>query len=218
MQKVLSDHLINILACPHCLNNLIDTEKGFQCSSCNQEYVYDNGQVDLRLQKAKKVAVEFDLGTELLPDKGFDFVVLPKKPSPEVDYSKIKVPWHLTQELMSYFPKAKGPGSMMLDLGCGAVIHKEVAEYAGFEYVGIDYGGPKTPILGDGHALPFKDNSFDFILSIAVLEHIQNPFVMMKEASRVLKPGENSLALWLFWNPFIRTAFTTIRISEHTIH
>ncbi len=43
-------------------------------------------------------------------------------------------------------------------------------------------------IRGDGLALPFSDNSFDAILSIATLEHVSNVKVFMAELTRVMKP------------------------------
>jgi len=48
---------------------------------------------------------------------------------------------------------------------------------------------PTTDIICDGDNLPFKDNSFDVILSLAVLEHVKNPWIHADEMIRVLKPG-----------------------------
>ena len=48
---------------------------------------------------------------------------------------------------------------------------------------------PTTDIVCDGDSLPFKDNSFDVVLSLAVLEHVKNPWVHADEMLRVLKPG-----------------------------
>lgn len=42
---------------------------------------------------------------------------------------------------------------------------------------------------GVGESLPFPDNTFDFVISLAVLEHVQNVTEVVKETCRVLKPG-----------------------------
>ena len=36
---------------------------------------------------------------------------------------------------------------------------------------------------------PFLPESFDFVFSFVVLEHLHNPFLALKEIGRVLKPG-----------------------------
>jgi len=46
-----------------------------------------------------------------------------------------------------------------------------------------------TDVVGAGEVLPFKDNSFDVVISIAVLELVKDPFVCAAELLRVLKPG-----------------------------
>jgi len=44
-------------------------------------------------------------------------------------------------------------------------------------------------VVGDGCKMKFKNNSFDTVLNIQVLEHVFEPLRMIKEISRVLKPG-----------------------------
>jgi uncharacterized protein YbaR (Trm112 family) len=48
---------------------------------------------------------------------------------------------------------------------------------------------PFVDVIGDAHALPFRDDSLDFVLASAVWEHLRNPFEAAREVHRVLKPG-----------------------------
>lgn len=48
---------------------------------------------------------------------------------------------------------------------------------------------PTTDIVCDGNTLPFKNDSFDVVLSLAVLEHVKDPFNHANELLRVLKPN-----------------------------
>ena len=208
MSLSLPSALQDILICSYCGNNLIIKPSGVDCPSCEGKYPYNvSGALDMRLKRTKNYPLTFELGAPLLPDGKFCFEPLQMRDQPEVDFSGMEVPWHLSREILSHIPKAKVPGSLVLDLGCGDGLHKNICEHAGFEWIGIDYQSDNAPILADGHSLPFKDNAFDLIISITVLEHIQFPFVMMHEAFRVLKPGGRFIGVAAFLEPFHGDSF-----------
>lgn len=112
------------------------------------------------------------------------------------------MPTHLTMAMLSHFPRAASPDSIALDLGCGAAVHRAVLEHAGFQWAGVDHMAAEAALLADAHSLPFEDSSVEFILTIAVLEHIRYPFVAMAEAFRVLKPGALMIGTVAFLEPF----------------
>jgi SAM-dependent methyltransferase len=76
------------------------------------------------------------------------------------------------------------PDGLILDCGAGRrpVYYSNVVNY---EIVDYD----TTDVIGVGERLPFKDNSFDGIISVAVLEHVRDPFACASEIIRVLRPG-----------------------------
>jgi len=208
MFQLFSDNVWKHLVCSSCGHGLEVAGQGANCPGCGQEYPYtDSGSLDLRLQRPKNFADTFELGAQLLPEDGFDFTPLQINPAPDVDFSGINTPRHLTKEILSYFPRAKSKDSLMLDLGCGKAVHKEVAERAGFEWVGLDYEAPEAPILGDAQALPFEDSTFDFILCVTVIQYVQFPFAMIREARRVLKPDGKMIGTVAFLEPSHGTSF-----------
>lgn len=76
------------------------------------------------------------------------------------------------------------PGGLILDVGAGCrpVYYDTVVNY---EIVPYD----TTDVLGVAEELPFRDGVFDAVVSVAVLEHVKDPFRCAAEMVRVLKPG-----------------------------
>jgi ubiquinone/menaquinone biosynthesis C-methylase UbiE len=204
----LSPDTIQVLACSFCASPLQITDTAFDCLHCGSNYAFTTrGSLDLRLRRKKKYPLEFELQTPLLSD-GFEFAPLKKNEKPEVDFSGVRIPNHLSLEIMSHFPRAKSHRSLMLDLGCGRSVHRTVAEHAGFQWIGVDYNESKAPpIVGDAHSLPFATESMEFVMSIAMMEHIRFPFVAMKEIYRVLKTGGKFLGTVAFLEPFHGNSF-----------
>ena len=63
-----------------------------------------------------------------------------------------------------------------------------------------------TPVRGSGTALPFEDDCFDLVLTVATLHHIADPDAVretLQEMVRVTRPGGRVL-IWDH-NPATRT-------------
>ncbi|MFT3894038.1 MAG: class I SAM-dependent methyltransferase [Anaerolineales bacterium] len=203
MKKTPSEVVWQVLRCSNCGSHLEQAENGAICAICEAYYEYSSsGSLNLHLQQTKRYQLDFDIVPSASPANEFDFVPLEENPHPEVNFNGQQIPRHLTREMLSYFPKAKTSNSLMLDLGCGSGIHKAVSEHAGFNWVGFDYSASEAYILGDAHALPFQDNSFEFILCVTVLQYMRYPFVMMREVFRVLKPQGKLIGTVAFLEPY----------------
>ncbi|MFA5156199.1 MAG: class I SAM-dependent methyltransferase [Candidatus Omnitrophota bacterium] len=95
-------------------------------------------------------------------------------------------------------------GKMVLEAGCGLGNWIFLFEKRGFKPVGIDLSLSSLKIaseygrrnrlkanlsLADVRKLPFKDNTFDAIVSYGVIEHFPDSGAAVKEFHRVLKPS-----------------------------
>lgn len=74
----------------------------------------------------------------------------------------------------------------------------------GAETINLDIDPENKPdVLADlNTVLPFTDNSFDTIVSVACLEHVPRPWYTIKELHRVLKPGGFAIIGIPFLQPF----------------
>lgn len=95
-------------------------------------------------------------------------------------------------------------GKMLLDAGCGTGWFSLKAMEHGARVTSLDVGinlleqvGKKCRserCAGSICALPFPDQTFDFVVSSEVIEHVPEPRLAVRELARVLKP-EGILAL-----------------------
>ncbi|MFC1762297.1 class I SAM-dependent methyltransferase [Planctomycetota bacterium] len=109
--------------------------------------------------------------------------------------------WHLPEH------------DMVLDLGCGVgtatgLLTKKfnrvfavnpawdemvIAERVNREW----FGGRMTLLRALGECLPFRDETFDLVCALDVMEHVLEPMKVLREVERVLKPG----GLFIFNSP-----------------
>ncbi len=80
---------------------------------------------------------------------------------------------------------------VVLEIGAGGNYLKGSFLSRYDEWISLDYDlrSESIDLRGDGQQLPFKNEMFDTIISIDVLEHIPNPEKFVSEILRVIKPG-----------------------------
>ncbi len=96
-------------------------------------------------------------------------------------------------------------GKRLLEIGSGIGLLQSVATNDGIQAFGVEperfncrvsksilrhYGIETLQVAqAFGERLPFVDGAFDIICSFLVMEHVQDPHLVLSEATRVLKPG-----------------------------
>lgn len=112
--------------------------------------------------------------------------------------SKLKNPW-----VIETIYNTLGNGEKnVLDVGCGAGFLSNAIAKAGHTVSGIDMSEESLAIakkydetkkvnyqIANAYELPFEDESFDVVSAMDFLEHVEEPARVIKEVSRVLKPG-----------------------------
>jgi len=93
-------------------------------------------------------------------------------------------------KIKKYAPFLNGK---ILDLGCGLKPYEKLFINSS-QYIGVDIENPshdhskeKIDVFYDGKTIPFENNYFDCVFFSEVLEHVFNPYEIIKEINRVLK-------------------------------
>jgi len=133
------------------------------------------------------------------------------------DYNQIAGDFSITRnvvwsETKSVLDKYLMPGEKILDLGCGNGRYFDYLQEKKVNYFGVDNSEKLIEIaknnypdanfqVADALSLPFPNNFFDKIISIAVLHHIPSEELrahFLAETKRVLKPG--GILILTVWN------------------
>lgn len=157
-----------------------------QCPFCRTAQFFELGNT-LRCGECEETFSNSDGSYNFLPQKLINYGNV--KSTNNVSAHKYD---RVAEQLIEQFKDG-----LILDNGCGLrqVYYDNVVN---FEIV--DY--PTTDVLGIGERLPFKSDVFDAVFSLAVLEHVKNPFECAQEIIRVLKPGGILYAVVPFLQPF----------------
>lgn len=91
------------------------------------------------------------------------------------------------------------PNREILEIGCGEGMMFEGTNIAPIQMdvsmrrVQFARAKGQSALCGDGYHVPFASGSFSTVLLIAMLEHTSEPWRVLAEARRVLKPGGRAI-------------------------
>lgn len=140
--------------------------------------------------------------------------------------------YHLNTPRFEFFDRyiANWQGLNVLDVGCGGGFTCEYLARRGVTVSGIDQSQKCIEAAqqhckheeldinyraGIAEKLPYADHSFDAVICVDVLEHVQNPAQVISEVSRVLKPG--GLFLFDTINRTFKSRLTMIWLMENIL-
>jgi len=98
-------------------------------------------------------------------------------------------------QLMRSYPTG---GGRVLDIGAGRGSFVTAASRRGYEALGLEMQTGAVPlwrrlgvpgVIGDGSKAPFVDSSFQIVRLKEVIEHVEDPLSLVREARRLVRPG-----------------------------
>jgi len=103
----------------------------------------------------------------------------------------------------------------VLDLGAGTAKYKSILMKRASEYIACDIKKTKdVDVICDVENLIFSPESFDTVVSTQLLEHVNNPYRVIKEIKKVLKIGGNAVITVPFMVPYHPDPYDNFRFSK----
>jgi SAM-dependent methyltransferase len=185
----------NILACPVCFSPVKEEEQAFIClGECKSQYsIYHN--VPVMISPNNKVFNMADFADATPPSIFFNAYKNPvlqflKKIRPDVTLNVVSKKNYA--EIATKLQAIANPSILIIGGSIDGKGIRALKDHLPVNTVLVESDvahGPNTNIIIDAHQIPFQDNCFDLIIAQAVLEHVLDPFLCVKEIHRVLKPG-----------------------------
>lgn len=130
--------------------------------------------------------------------------------------------WAFLAEKVTEFAKSQSDGARVVDIGAGDSKYGKLLPTS--QYIATDlvsssdrHDFSKINVICDASYLPFADEAFDVALSMAVLEHVPNPYETVQEMSRVLRTGGTAVVILPLVRPEHMQPFDYHRFTRYAV-
>ena len=186
-----SKKLLSIIACPLC-KGLLEERNGLYCSKCNKLYPVVDGVLFLLIKKGSygdlSLSRNFEFKSRFRNSRLFKVL--------KYIFGADFIPYDPLQKYQNLFFDKLHKGGLILNLGSGSTRHTEGVINVDMERL-LD-----VDIVADGCWLPFAENTFDAVISEAVIEHVKYPKAFVDEVGRCLKKNGTIFIVAPFVHPF----------------
>lgn len=132
--------------------------------------------------------------------------------------------WYVRRSILNAIThyRSKFNGAF-LDIGCGVMPYRSLllgSDSRITQYIGLDmpseiYHHPN--LYWNGNSMPLADATIDSAMATEVLEHCQNPDIVLREIFRVLRPGGTFFLTVPFLWPFHDTPHDEYRFTSFAL-
>ena len=184
----ISDY-INKLRCPNCHKNEFSIKNSkLICSKCDIKYIVNNEQLIF-----------------------FENYSIENCKNPIINSKSDPLRHWKTGNLINHLP-TNADNKLLLNIGAGNGGDTTFLRKRNFRVITTDLEyNENLNIICNSENLVFQDNTFDYVVMLSVLEHVENPDRLFSEIQRVLSPGGQLIASSAFLEPY--HSFSRFHIS-----
>ncbi len=183
------ERFVHLLSCPRCLSTLDLAQTSLICQQCQRVYPILGGVPDF-LSSGEGQCLADSLQGDAAQRMREEYLLeeASSTAGPKWDIKSV-----LPQIMLKYDADFRnGPARKLFEgdgdplvLNVGGGPNRETPKEITLNISNFN----NVDLVADAHHIPFADNSFDGVYSLAVLEHVTSPHEVVAEMIRVLKPG-----------------------------